>query len=182
MTLKHYFIFLTILLTSLSVNGLAAIDNADIIVTLDGSESITITNAIAEEPAALPAFPGAEGHGKYTTGGRGGKVYFVTTLADTNSPGSLRYAVQQVGARIIIFHVSGTINLNSELKIENPNITLPGKQHQATALPSVTTRYRSIPTMLSSALCVSAWATKLKLKLTPLEAVTTKILSSTIAP
>lgn len=75
----------------------------------------------------LPAFPGAEGHGKYTTGGRGGKVIYVTNLEDNTLPGSLRYAVNQSGARIVVFSVSGTIKLKSVLDIKNANITIAGQ-------------------------------------------------------
>ena len=76
---------------------------------------------------ALPAFPGAEGYGKYTTGGRGGKVIYVTNLEDNTLPGSLRYAVNQTGSRIGVFSVSGTIQLKSVLNIRNANITIAGQ-------------------------------------------------------
>lgn len=76
--------------------------------------------------ANIPAFPGAEGFGKYTVGGRGGQVYEVTSLEDSG-PGSLRAAVEAAGPRIVVFRVSGTIPLESSIKIRNPYITIAGQ-------------------------------------------------------
>lgn len=76
--------------------------------------------------AAQPAFPGAEGFGAETRGGRGGRVIQVTTLAD-DGPGSLRAAVEAEGPRIVVFRVAGTIALQSDLKIEQPYITIAGQ-------------------------------------------------------
>jgi hypothetical protein len=75
---------------------------------------------------ALPAFPGAEGFGAMSVGGRGGQVFKVTNLND-QGPGSLREAVEAEGPRIVVFDVSGTIELHSRLRIENPYITIAGQ-------------------------------------------------------
>jgi len=76
--------------------------------------------------AALPAFPGAEGFGTETPGGRGGQVYVVTTLADSG-PGSFRAALEASGPRIVVFAVSGTINCARTLELGNPYITIAGQ-------------------------------------------------------
>ena len=76
----------------------------------------------------LLAFPGAEGGVCYVRGGRGGKVYHVTTLVDdAKNPGSLRYAVDQKGPRTIVFDVAGTIELKSDLVVNNGDLTIAGQ-------------------------------------------------------
>lgn len=75
---------------------------------------------------AIPCFPGAEGFGTQTPGGRGGRVIVVTNLNDSG-PGSLREACMAKGPRIVVFGVGGTIRLNKVLRVTEPFITIAGQ-------------------------------------------------------
>lgn len=88
--------------------------------------ALLLVSGISILNAQQPAFPGAEGFGAYSKGGRGGKVLYVTNLND-EGPGSLRWAVEQEGPRTIVFGVSGTIELTERLDIKNPYITIAGQ-------------------------------------------------------
>ncbi len=74
-----------------------------------------------------PAFPGAEGGGMYTTGGRGGKVLYVTNLSDDGQKGSLRWAATRKYPRTVVFKVSGTIELQKKLLIRSDSLTIAGQ-------------------------------------------------------
>jgi pectate lyase len=74
----------------------------------------------------LPAFPGAEGYGCATPGGRGGRVMIVSNL-DDSGPGSLREALQSSGRRFIVFAVSGTIDVSSQIIVDDPFVTVAGQ-------------------------------------------------------
>ena len=76
--------------------------------------------------ASVPAFPGAEGAGAYSVGGRGGVVCEVTNLNDSGS-GSLRACVDMKGPRTVIFRVAGTIKLDRALQVTNPYLTIAGQ-------------------------------------------------------
>ena len=89
--------------------------------------------------AQAPAFPGAEGHGRFSTGGRGGKVVHVTNLNDSGT-GSFRSAVSGSTKKIVVFDVGGIIELKSDLSIGN-NTTILG---QTAPAPGITLRYRTV--------------------------------------
>lgn len=89
--------------------------------------------------AQAPAFPGAEGHGRYVTGGRGGEVRHVTNLNNSGA-GSLRAAVNGSTPKIVVFDVSGVIALSSELTI-GANTTIEG---QTAPYPGITVRYYTV--------------------------------------
>lgn len=75
----------------------------------------------------IPAFPGAEGGGMYTKGGRGGEIYYVNSLEDKTTPGTLRYVLNQPGAKTVVFSVSGTIYLTRALEIKEGAVTIAGQ-------------------------------------------------------
>jgi len=92
-----------------------------------GTATAAVTVAVSPTPAASPslvAFPGAEGFGAYATGGRGGSVLYVTNL-NADGPGSLQWAIDQPGARYILFKVSGLIN--TQIHLTNGDVTIAGQ-------------------------------------------------------
>jgi hypothetical protein len=75
--------------------------------------------------ASVPAFPGAEGAGEFSFGGRGGRIFVVTNL-DDSGPGTLREAVESAGPRIVVFNVAGIIHLKMPLFVKAPYLTIDG--------------------------------------------------------
>ncbi len=91
---------------------------------------LTTALALSAASAAVPAFPDAQGGGAAATGGRGGAVIEVTTLADGTNPvppGSLRAALQASGPRTVVFRVGGRIELEDYIYIVNGNLTVAGQ-------------------------------------------------------
>lgn len=106
-----------------------------LLLALAASALCSVTTAQTQ----APAFPGAEGHGRYTTGGRGGKVVHVTNLNDSGT-GSLREAVKGDQKKTIVFDVGGVIALAGDLSI-GKNTTILG---QTAPYPGITLRYRTV--------------------------------------
>ena len=104
---------------------------------------LTLLAATITATAQAPAFPGAEGHGRYVTGGRGGVVRHVTTLIDdgkTSTKGTLRWAVNGNTTKTVVFDVGGIIELTKDLDI-GQNTTIAG---QTAPAPGITIRYFTV--------------------------------------
>ena len=101
--------------------------------------TLALAAATLTAMAQAPAFPGAEGHGRYTTGGRDGRVIHVTNLNDSGT-GSFRAAVSGSEKKIVVFDVGGVIALKSDLKI-GANTTILG---QTAPAPGITLRYYTL--------------------------------------
>ncbi len=117
--------------TSLVLSNVQSADAAGYSVVASNSSGSVTSAAVAltvQITNRLVAFPGAEGAGAFTSGGRGGDVYYVTSLSDTGA-GTLRTGISTApaGGRTILFKVSGNIALNSTLTINMPNLTIAGQ-------------------------------------------------------
>jgi pectate lyase len=116
MQLSLYKLAQSLILTSVACGVLTACQN------LSNNQNLGASAPFS----TLRAFPGADGAGQWSLGGRGGRVYTVTNLED-DGPGSLRDAVEANGPRTVVFAVSGTIRLKKELIVRNNRITIAGQ-------------------------------------------------------
>ena len=94
-----------------------------------GPEIVSAQSAPAssDNPPYLSVIPGRAGYGMHTRAGRGGTIHIVTNL-NASGPGSLRAAVEASGPRVVVFEVSGNINLEGgDLTIANPYLTIAGQ-------------------------------------------------------
>lgn len=132
--------FLWAMLIAISPVSFAACSSQDNPIAIIDPEPTPAPEPVEEiTETVAPAFPGAEGHGRYITGGRGGEVRHVTNLKDSGS-GSLRAAVNGNDKKIVVFDVSGIIALESDLVI-GANTTIEG---QTAPAPGITVRYRTV--------------------------------------
>ena len=115
-----------LMLVSVILTGCLPVPKPVVAATPALTSKTSATETITPDPSVIPVFPGAEGFGAMTVGGRGGKVIEVTNLNDSG-PGSLRAAIGAEGPRIIVFSLAGTIKLESSLAITSPYITIAGQ-------------------------------------------------------
>ncbi|KAF4987087.1 hypothetical protein FDECE_15610 [Fusarium decemcellulare] len=113
--------------TSVSLTGINTVDvfywRVDVV-----SAGETYTGRVWTFRVAQLAFPGAEGWGRFARGGRGGKVVKVTTLEDSEEPGTLRHALTvETGPRIVVFDVGGIITTKSRISVNSQYVTLAGQ-------------------------------------------------------
>ncbi len=109
-------------------------------VTNDNTEKPENDNS-SDQPGKIPdfketkAFPTAEGYGRFSKGGRGGKTIYVTSLKDSKEQGTLRYALEvATGPRNVLFKVSGIIELTKNIKITEPYVTIAGQTAPGTGI------------------------------------------------
>ena len=134
---KNFLWAMLIAISPVTFAACNSIDNPIAIIDPEPTPTPEPEEEISETVA--PAFPGAEGHGRYITGGRGGEVRHVTNLNDKGN-GSLRAAVNGNDKKIVDFDVSGIIALESALVI-GANTTIEG---QTAPAPGITVRYRTV--------------------------------------
>ena len=134
---KNFLWAMLIAISPVTFAACNSIDNPIAIIDPEPTPTPEPEEEISETVA--PAFPGAEGHGRYITGGRGGEVRHVTNLNDKGD-GSLRAAVNGNDKKIVVFDVSGIIALESDLVI-GANTTIEG---QTAPAPGITVRYRTV--------------------------------------
>lgn len=122
--MQPYFL-ITVLVCSMKKSLLVIIYISNLIFSSCAQQNKTVAVKDALPDDQPIAFPGAEGFGKYTTGGRGGTVFIITNLND-KGPGSFREAAESKGKRIIVFAVAGTIHLETKLVIKG-DATIAGQ-------------------------------------------------------